>query len=269
MIQSAADPASTARPTRWDQSGRVVIVTGAGSGIGEATAIRFATAGARVLAADIDAVAAEHTAAMIAAHGGESASFALDVGIRAQIEAMVAHAERTLGPVDVLISNAGVGVAADVVSTSEEQLDRVLSVNVKGVFFGAQAVIPGMVARGGGIIVNTASAVAFAAVGQRAAYIASKGAVVALTRSISLDFMAQGIRCNCVAPGVVDSPWVASILAGTPDPAEARRLMVERQPLGRVAAPSEIADAILFLASDEARFMHGSCLVIDGGFTVR
>jgi NAD(P)-dependent dehydrogenase (short-subunit alcohol dehydrogenase family) len=257
------------RATRWNQAERVVVVTGAGSGIGRATAHAFATAGAGVLAADVNPAAAEETAAAIRDSGGRAEAFALDVRGLAQIEAMLDHAERVLGPIDVLVNNAGIGVAANVVETTEDQLDRVLAVNVKGVFLGAKAVIPRMVARGGGVIVNLASAVALAAVPDRAAYIASKGAVLALTRSISLDFMAAGIRCNCVAPGVVDSPWVGSILADSPDPALARARMVERQPLGRIARPAEIADAILYLASDEASFIHGSCLVIDGGFSIR
>jgi NAD(P)-dependent dehydrogenase (short-subunit alcohol dehydrogenase family) len=262
-------PEQMDRPTRWNQVDRVVVVTGAGSGIGRATAVAFASAGARVLAADLNPAAADETADVIRGSGGRAESFAVDVRDLTGIEAMLDRAELALGPVDVLVSNAGTGIAANVVDTTEEELDRVLDVNVKGVFFGAKAAVPRMVRHGGGVIVNVASAVAFAAVPERAAYIASKGAILALTRSIALDFMGAGIRCNCVAPGVVDSPWVGSILASNPDPALARTRMVERQPLGRIAQPIEIANAILYLASDEASFIHGSCLVIDGGFSIR
>jgi NAD(P)-dependent dehydrogenase (short-subunit alcohol dehydrogenase family) len=255
--------------TRWDQSGRVAFVTGAGSGIGRATAIAFAAAGAAVLVADLDGDRARETAGLVGAAGGLAHPVAVDVSRLEQVEAAFDEAERRFGPVDVLVNNAGTGVAADIVGTTEDDLDRVLSVNVKGVFWGAKVAIPRMTARGGGIIVNTASAAGLVAVPNRAAYIASKGAVIALTRSIALDFMTAGIRCNCVAPGTIDSPWVGSILAGNPDPEAARAAMVGRQPLGRLGRPEEIANAILYLASDEAAFLQGACVVVDGGFTIR
>lgn len=255
--------------TRWEQSGRVAVITGSGSGIGRATALRFAAAGGSVLVADYVEAAAVETVDMIRSGGGTAESCRVDVSQLAEVEAMVARAERDLGPVDMLVNNAGVGVAGDVVATSTEDLDRILAVNVKGVFFGAKAVIPGMVSRGGGVIVNVASAAALSAVRERAAYIASKGAVVALTRAISLDFMRAGVRCNCVAPGTVDSPWIGSILADSADPQAARAGMIARQPLGRLGSPDEIADAIMYLASDEAAFIHGACLVIDGGFSIQ
>jgi 2-keto-3-deoxy-L-fuconate dehydrogenase len=142
-------------------------------------------------------------------------------------------------------------------------------VNVRGLFNTCRVIMPSMVEAGDGIIVNVASIVAHAAVTRRAAYTASKGAILSLTRSIAIDFMNKGIRCNAVAPGTVDSPWIDRILSDAPDKSAARQAMVDRQPLGRLGKPEEIASAIRYLASPEAAFVHGSCLVIDGGFLAR
>lgn len=248
---------------------RVVFVTGAASGIGEATARRFARDGDRVAVADLDRAGAHRVAVAIEADGGRAIAVQVDVADRASVEAAVAETVAHLGRIEVLINDAGVGVAGDLLETTDADLDRTLAVNVRGVVHTCQTVIPSMIEAGGGIIVNVASVVALAAVTRRAAYTASKGAVVALTRSIAIDFMDRGIRCNAVAPGTVDSPWVGRILSGAPDPVAARQAMVDRQPLGRLGQPEEIAGAIAYLASPDAAFVHGSCLVIDGGFTAR
>jgi len=249
--------------------GRVVVVTGAGSGIGRATATAFAAIGDRVVIADYDEAAAEAVAAELRESGAETLAVAVDVSDRAQVNAMVAASVARFGGLDVLVNNAAVGVAGDLLETSAADLERTLAVNVVGTFQCCQAAIPVMLEAGGGVIVNVASVVALAAVERRAAYTASKGAVVALTRSIAVDFMRRGIRCNAVAPGTVDSPWVGRIISDQADPVAARQAMVERQPLGRLGRPEEIAAAIRYLASPEAAFVHGSCLVIDGGFSAR
>jgi NAD(P)-dependent dehydrogenase (short-subunit alcohol dehydrogenase family) len=248
---------------------RVVLVTGAGSGIGRATATSFAASGDRVVVADYDRAAAEAVVAELRDAGSEAIAVTVDVSDRAQVDAMVATAVAHFGTLDVLVNNAGIGVAGDILETTAEDLGRTLAVNVVGTFQCCQAAIPVMLEKGGGIIVNVASVVALAAVTRRAAYTASKGAIVALTRSIAVDFMDRGIRCNAVAPGTVDSPWIGRILADQPDPVTARQAMVDRQPLGRLGRPEEIAAAIRYLASPEAGFVHGSCLVIDGGFLAR
>jgi NAD(P)-dependent dehydrogenase (short-subunit alcohol dehydrogenase family) len=249
--------------------GRVVVVTGAGSGIGRATAASFAASGERVVVADYDPAAAEAVVAELREAGGEAIAVTVDVSDRAQVDAMVATTVARFGTLDILVNNAGIGVAGDILEATADDLERTLAVNVVGTFQCCQAAIPLMLEKGGGIIVNVASVVAFAAVTRRAAYSASKGAIVALTRSIAVDFMARGIRCNAVAPGTVDSPWIGRILADQADPIAARQAMVDRQPLGRLGRPDEIAAAIRYLASPEADFVHGSCLVIDGGFLAR
>jgi NAD(P)-dependent dehydrogenase (short-subunit alcohol dehydrogenase family) len=247
----------------------VVIVTGAGSGIGLATARSFADAGDRVVIADFDAAAATAAQDELRHGGAQALAIAVDVSDRAQVDRMVATTVERFGGVDVLVNNAAVGVAGDLLETTGPDLQRTLAVNVVGVFNCCQAVMPHMLEAGEGIIVNVASAVALAAVERRAAYTASKGAVVALTRSIAVDFMRRGIRCNAVAPGTVDSPWVGRIIADQPDPAAARQAMTDRQPLGRLGRPEEIAAAIRYLASPEAAFVHGTCLTVDGGFSAR
>ena len=248
---------------------RVVFVTGAGSGIGEATARLLAADGDRVAVADFDGTAAERVASDIRAAGCEALAVSVDVADAASVAAGVANVAGTWDRIEVLVNNAGVGVAGDVLETSDDDLYRILAINVGGIFNTCRAVMPSMLDAGGGIIVNVASIVAFAAVTRRAAYSASKGAVVALTRSIAIDYMTRGIRCNAVAPGTVDSPWIGRILADQEDPVAARQAMVDRQPLGRLGRPDEIAGAIRYLASPEAEFVHGSCLVIDGGFLAR
>lgn len=249
--------------------GRVVLVTGAGSGIGEATARRFAVDGDRVAVADLDVVSAARVADAIRAEGGRAAAFEIDVSDAPSVQAAVGAVEAELGRVEVLINNAAIGVAGDLLETTPDDLDRTIAVNVRGTFNTCWAVLPGMVEAGEGIIVNVASVAALAAVTRRAAYIASKGAIVALTRSIAVDFIGRGIRCNAVAPGTVDSPWIGRILADQADPVAARQAMVDRQPLGRLGKPEEVAGAIAYLASPDAAFVHGSCLVIDGGFLAR
>ncbi len=248
---------------------RGVVVTGAGSGIGRATAEAFAGLGDRVAVVDFDAAAARAVVDELRAGGAEAIDLAVDVSDRSAVAMMVAACREAFGRVDVLVNNAGFGVVGDVVETSQSDLDRTLAVNVKGVFHGCQEVIPLMLEQGGGVIVNVTSALALAAVERRAAYTASKGAVLALTRSIAVDFMRRGIRCNCVAPGTIDSPWVGRMLSGQADPMTARQAMVDRQPLGRLGRPEEVAGAIVYLASPPAAFVNGACLTIDGGFSAR
>ncbi len=255
---------------------QVAIVTGAGSGIGRATALAFASAGASVVAADADVRAAQDTVRLIQSlaplverppAGARAAAFQADVTSAADTAALVEFTIDTFSTVDILVNNAGVGVAGTILTTSEDDWDRIFAVNVKGIYHCSRAALPRMIARGGGVIVNVSSIVAMVAVVDRAAYGASKGAVLALTKAMAADHVKDNIRVNCVCPGTIDTPWVDRMVHSYADPEAARRSMVARQPVGRLGTPEEIAEAILYLASPSARFATGSALVLDGGFT--
>lgn len=250
-------------------AGKIAIVTGAGSGIGHEAAKLFAQEGATVVVADRDVAAAERVAAEIAGAGGKAAPYKVDVSKEAEVKALVDKAVADHGRLDILVNNAGFGFAGTVVNTSEADWDALMAVNVKGVFFGCKHAIPVMERQGGGVIVNTASAVANIGITDRAAYVASKGAVAALTRAMAIDHVAAKIRINCVAPGTIESPYFAEIFAKSPNAAELRRGLEQRQAMERLGQPVEIARAMLFLASEESSFCTGTTLVADGGWTAR
>ena len=244
---------------------KVCIITGGGSGIGRATALLFADEGARLVIADkrnAQAVAAE-----CAAKGAIAveADVARTADVKRMIEATVDRFHR----LDVLVNNAGYGITGSVVETEEEAWDALMAVNVRGVFLCSKYAIPVMKRNGGGVIVNTASVVAAVGIANRAAYCASKGAVAALTRAIAIDHVGDGIRCNAIAPGTIDTPYFADILAKSADREAARKALAARQLLGRLGTPEEIAAGILFLASDESRFATGTILTLDGGMTAQ
>ncbi len=246
---------------------RRAIVTGAGSGIGEAIAHTLADDGAQVVVADLDAHAAERVAGAIRSGAGRALAMEVDVAQEASVARLVAECVRQLGGVDLLVCNAGIGIAATVEGTSLEDWQRVLGVNLTGTFLCCRAAIPVMRRSGGGTIVAIASVAGQVGIRNRAAYCASKAGVVGLMRSIVADYAAEGIRACCVLPGTVDSPWIERILANQPDPAAERQRMEARQLIGRMGTPREIAAAVRFLASDAAAFAHGACLVVDGGMT--
>lgn len=248
---------------------RIAVITGAGSGIGQAMALQFAREGARIFAADINGAAVEATAAHVVAEGGQAQSMAVDVTQPEQVQAMIERAREVYGRIDILCNNAGIGSTTDVVEADPDEWDRVMTVNVKSVFLGCKYVIPHMIAQGGGVIVNTASVAGMVGIVKRASYSASKGAVIALTRQVAMDFIDMGIRVNCLCPGTVDSPWVGRLLQEAGDPVAARAALVARQPMGRLGTPEEVAAAALYLASDDAAFITGTGLVIDGGLTAR
>ncbi|MFT4001452.1 MAG: SDR family oxidoreductase [Rhizobium sp.] len=239
---------------------KTAIVTGAAAGIGAATAALFAREGARVLVADRDGAAAEAVARQI---GGIAA--AVDVSDETAVKAMAAQAAAAFGRVDILVNNAGYGIRGSVLTIEAADWDALMAVNVKGVFLCSKHVIPLMA--GGGAIVNTASNVANVGLADRAAYVASKGAVAALTRAMALDHAAADIRVNAVAPGTTWSSYFDKILETHPDPDGFVAALNARAPMHRVARPEEIAQAILWLASGESSYATGSILTVDGGMT--
>lgn len=249
-------------------TGKIAIITGGGSGIGHAACVLFAREGATVIVADRDAAAAQRVASEIAGQGGRASAHQVDVSKDAEVAGMIAKAVADHGRLDILVNNAGYGIAGTVVSTSESDWNALMAVNVNGVFLGCKHAIPVMARQGGGAIVNTASAVANVGIHDRAAYVASKGAVAALTRAMAVDHVDQKIRINAVAPGTIESPYFTRILSG-PDGAELRRCLEERQAMERLGQPVEIAQAMLWLASDDASFCTGTVMVVDGGWTAR
>jgi NAD(P)-dependent dehydrogenase (short-subunit alcohol dehydrogenase family) len=250
-------------------AGKIAIITGAGSGIGEETAKLFAQEGATVIVADRAGDVASRVAEEIVASGGKAFPATVDVTREMEVKALIEGTAEKYGRLDILVNNAGYGFAGTVVNTTEEQWDALMAVNVKGVFFGCKYAIPIMEKQGGGSIVNTASTVAIVGITDRAAYVASKGAVAALTRAMALDHVKANIRVNCVAPGTIESPYFTEIFAKAENAAELRRSLEQRQAMERLGKPIEIARAILFLASDESSFCTGTTLVADGGWTAR
>lgn len=247
--------------------GKVCIITGGGSGIGRAAALLFAEEGGAVVVADKRKAAAEAVAAECGNKGAKAIAVEADVSKSADAKRMIDATVKAFGRVDVLVNNAGYGIPGNVVETGEQAWDDLMAVNVRGVFLASKYAIPVMKAQGGGVIVNTASAVASMGIRNRAAYVASKGAVAALTRAMAVDHVGDGIRCNAVAPGTIDTPYFSEVLKDNANPADARKALEARQLLNRLGTPEEVAVAILFLASDESRFATGSILAIDGGMT--
>lgn len=250
-------------------AGRVALVTGAASGLGRASARLLADAGAAVCACDLDGAGAEATAAAIRAAGGRAVAATCDVADASAVEAAFDVAEAAFGPVDVLHNNAGIAIAKDAPATTAAEWQRTLAVNLGGVWNGCRTFIGRARAAGrGGVIVNTASVNAFHVEPAFAAYCATKGGVVALTRALALDHAPEGIRVNCVCPGYMETGMTAPFFDATADPAEARRLAGETHALGRIAQPEEVARAVVFLASDASSFMTGAAFVVDGGMSI-
>lgn len=245
---------------------KVCIVTGGASGIGRATCLLFAREGAVVVVADKSLAGAEAVAAEAGPH---ALAMETDVADSRSVRALIARTVERFGRLDVLVNNAGYGVTGSVVETDEAAWDRLLAVNLTGVFYGCKYAIPVMQRQGSGVIVNTASTTAIVGIRERAAYCASKGGVAALTKAMALDHAADGIRVNCIAPGTVDSPYYQAMLAKSDDPEGLRRSLAERQAMGRCGAPEEIATGMLFLACDDSSFATGSMLTVDGGMTAQ
>jgi NAD(P)-dependent dehydrogenase (short-subunit alcohol dehydrogenase family) len=247
---------------------RVAIVTGAAKGIGWGIATVFAQEGAKVVVVDWDEEAGKQTAADINASGGDALFVKCDVSNEEQVKAMIQATLDKYGRIDILVNNAGIGVYKTVLDASSEDWDRCLSVNLKGVFLCSKYAIPHMQAVGKGAIVNISSVHSYANVNGTSPYAASKGGITALTRSMAMDY-SPVIRVNSIAPGWVLTPLIQSIFDSYDDPAEQQRLVEERQVMKRIGQPEDVGHAAAFLASDEASFITGVQLFVDGGLTAQ
>ena len=248
-------------------TGKRALVTGGASGIGAATAERFAAEGAAVAIADLDESGAETQAAALRDRGGRALGIAADVGDDDSVAVMVAHAWEALGGVDILVNNAAIPMVGTVETLAAEEWERVLDIDLSSVYRVSRAIWPRFVAGGGGVVLNTASVAGIVGMAGQHGYSAAKAGVVMLTRCMALDGAAHGIRANCVCPGFVETPMAMTYFEAQEDPAASRAAVDAAHPLGRMGRPDEIAAAFLYLASDEARWVTGTTLAIDGGLT--
>ena len=248
-------------------AGKRALVTGAASGIGAATAERFAAEGAAVAIADLDSAGADERAAAIRVQGGTAVGIAADVGDDDSIAAMMARAWEALEGVDILVNNAAIPTIGTVETLAAAEWDRVIDIDLSSIYRTCRAIWPRFVAAGGGTVLNTASVAGIVGMAGQHGYSAAKAGVVMLTRCMALDGAAHGIRVNCVCPGFVETPMVLAYFDAQDDPVASRTAVNAAHPLGRMGQPTEIADAFLYLASDEARWVTGTALVIDGGLT--
>lgn len=248
----------------FELNDKKAVVTGGGSGIGKAIATLFAERGAVVHVVDLNDAASAGVVEEIRAQGGQAVGHACDVSRQADVKALM---ER-IGPIDILVNNAGIAHIGKADDTSEEDFDRVMSVNVKGVYNCLHAAIPQLRANGGGVIVNMASVAAWVGIKERFAYSTAKGAVMAMTLSVAKDYLQDGIRCNSISPGRVHTPFVDGFLARNYPGREAEMFaqLSKTQPIGRMATPAEVASLALYLCSNEAAFITGTDYPIDGGF---
>ena len=248
-------------------AGKRALVTGGASGIGAATAERFAAEGAAVAIADLNGAGAESHAAAICDRGGTAVALAADVGDDTSVAAMTERAWKTLGGVDILVNNAAIPTIGTVETLASDEWDRVIDLDLSSIYRASRAIWPRFVEAGGGTILNTASVAGVIGMAGQHGYSTAKAGVVMLTKCMALDGAAQGIRANCVCPGFVETPMVNEYFDAQDDPAASRAAVNAAHPLGRMGQPDEIASAFLYLASDEARWVTGTALVIDGGLT--
>jgi NAD(P)-dependent dehydrogenase (short-subunit alcohol dehydrogenase family) len=248
--------------------GKVILVTGGGSGIGRATALRLAREGAKIMIADYVPDSAVKTVAMIKEAGGTADCFAADVSVTRQVEAMINKTVETYGRLDGAFNNAGIEgkMGTDTVTASEENFDRTIAINLKGVWLCMKYEIPQMLKQGVGAIVNTASVAGLVGIEGAAAYNASKHGVIGLTKTAALEYAQKNIRVNCVCPGAIQTPMTARIIdSGQMNEDDVRAF----EPVGRWGQPSEIGEGVVWLLSDASSFVTGHSMVIDGGWVAR
>ena len=249
-------------------AGKSAAVTGAASGIGRETALRFAAEGAAVVCADRDPDGAGAVAASIVADGGSALAVTADITSERDAVRLVDQAIEAYGTIEVLVNNAGVTILGGVAELTEADWQREIDINLSGAYRVSKAFWPHFVAAGGGVILSTASIAGVVGVRQDAAYVASKAGLIMLTRCMALDGAPLGIRANCICPGFVHTPMFDDYLAEQPDPEVSLERAAGRTPLGRIGTPRDIADGFVYLASDDARWITGTSLIIDGGLTI-
>ena len=249
--------------------GKVALVTGAARGIGRGIAMRFAAEGACVGILDLDETACRMVVAAARSNGGEAIALPADISQPAQVNIALATLRERFGAIDVLVNNAAVMPAGAIHETSPDDFDRCLAVNLRGTFLVSRGVIPGMLALGEGSIIHIASVTGLLGLPGIAAYSMTKGALIALTRAMSTDYAARGIRVNSISPGTIDSPMLHDFLAAQSDPDSLRQEFDQMHPIGRVGTIAEVANVCLFLASDEASFVTGANYTVDGGLSVK
>ncbi|MGI8468474.1 MAG: SDR family NAD(P)-dependent oxidoreductase [Pyrinomonadaceae bacterium] len=252
----------------FDLTNKIILVTGAASGIGAAIAKTLASAGAFIYVADLDETNGRKVSEEIKNENGQAEFLKLNVAAKDECERAARKVLDEKGRLDVLVNNAGIGHVGTILQTSEEDLEKLFAVNVRGMFSLAKAFLPSMIERKYGVIINLASIGGVVAIKERLAYCATKFAVVGLTKCLALDHALDGIRANAVCPGRVETPFVKQRISEYADPPKARREMAAAQAIGRMGTPEEIAAAVLYLASDEAAFVTGTAFEIDGGFAV-
>jgi len=246
--------------------GKISIITGGGQGIGRATAVKFAKEGAKSGAIDIDENAARETVRLIEAEGGKGVAVKADVSKSADAQAMVAATIEKLGALNIVYNNAGIeGKAQRIVDLADEDFDRVIAINLRGVWLGMKYALPHMVKNGGGAIVNTASIAGLVGLRNSSAYCAAKAGVIAITKVAALEYGRYNIRVNAICPGAIDTPMVSRIQGGG---TMSERAISRISTLGRIGKPEEIAKMALFLASDDASFATGAPFIVDGGWTI-
>ena len=248
---------------------KVALVTGAASGIGRASALKFAREGAKVVVVDVQREENDKTAELVRAEEGVASAVHADVTDAAAVRRAVMAAIEAYGRLDILFNNAGISIVGTVLDIDEAAFDRLFDVNVKGVYLGCREAIPVMKSQGGGVILNTASQLGTVGVEASAIYPATKGAVIQLTRCLALDHAADGIRVNCICPGPIDTPMARGAVLEGVDPTAGLQRWIDGVPFGRLGTPEEMADVAAFLCSDEASFITGAAVLADGGWTAR
>jgi meso-butanediol dehydrogenase/(S,S)-butanediol dehydrogenase/diacetyl reductase len=248
---------------------KVAIITGAASGIGRASAVKFAEEGAKVVVADLQQDGIDETVNTIRAAGGTATGVHTDVTSASDVKRVVKTATDAYGRLDIMFNNAGIGIPGTILDLDEAAFDRLFAVNVKGVFLGCKEAIPVMKAQGGGVILNTASQLGVVGIERNVIYPATKGAVVQMTRCLAIDHAADGIRVNSLCPGPIDTPLTRRNREASGDPEAALRSRLTQIPLGRIGEAVEMANVAAFLCSDEASFVTGAAILADGGWVAR